>query len=235
MTIVVFHKGTFMADSLSRHGAELEADHRGRNSSKSHLKVYPVPHDTPKFDDGSGTLKSPDLMGSAGSTFGIKVTSLFLNDLLAPFGLTNFVPGDYDLQTCNLQVNGNRESWFLFRVDEQCFRVEYGGNKLHIGELKDTGMIGSACNLYDYVLKVLFGTVNPSLNKKFVALNFLLLSGIDETIGGDLWVVNKGSTDITAKPPMLSDKVKKKLVEDYRKNLYAKANLTLPVEEKKED
>lgn len=235
MTIVVFHKGTFMADSLSRHGAELEAEHRGREASKSHLKIYPVPEDAPKFDDGSGTLKTPDFMGSAGSTFGIRATTLFLNELLTPFGLTNFVPGTYDLQTCNLKVNANRVAWCLFRVGEQCFRLEYEGNKLIIGELKDVDIIGSAEGSYNFLLKALYDTFNPPLNKKFVALNFLLLSGIDKTIGGDLWVVNKDSTEITASAPKLSDKAKKKLIRDYRENLYKKANLTLPVEEKKED
>ncbi|QCW23160.1 hypothetical protein HWC35_gp174 [Vibrio phage USC-1] len=235
MTIVVFHKGTFMADSLSRHGIELEAEHRGRDSSKSHLKICPAPSDTPKFDDGSGTLKSPDFMGTAGSTFGVRILTLFLNELLTTFGLTNFVPGSYDLKTCNLKVNTNRECWALFRIGEQCFRVKYSGDKLNIGELKDTEIIGSGTGMYNYMLRVLYNTTEPSLNKKFVTLNFLLLSGIDPTIGGDLWVVDKGSSDITAEPPKLTDKAKQKLVKDYRKNLYAKANLTLPVEEKKED
>ncbi|AUR81102.1 hypothetical protein FDJ25_gp028 [Vibrio phage Aphrodite1] len=48
-------------------------------------------------------------------------------------------------------------------------------------------------------------------------------------------MVNKGDAEITDSSPKLSDKAKKKLIKEYRENLYKKVNLTLPVEEKKED
>ncbi|UPT53987.1 hypothetical protein [Vibrio phage phiKT1019] len=219
MTIVVFHKGSMLCDSLSRFSENNSAPHRGRNASAGVVKILPAPQGTPKFVTADGELKEPDYVGGAGSTQGLRAKRLFIAELLNAFGLENFVPGNYDLETGNIPINESRLTLQLFRVGEQCFVVEYDGKALFISELKDEEIIGSGEKDFLFLLKAIFGDKNHTLKEKYATLNFMLMAGKSPDIGGDIGVLLRETDNVEYEAPNLSEEQRELLLTSYKANL----------------
>lgn len=233
MTICVFHDGMMLADTLVRDtGENGERVHKAISFSK----IRPVPHECPVFNNGKDEPIKPDFMMMAGSVNTLRLAEIDILNVLSPFGLTEFVPGEYSIDggRCLDDSDKSNECAIFFRCGKKGFLLDIESGKLTITDLRNRAAIGSGREIFGALADALYGDDDTDINAPFDALRLLLLSKVEDSIGGNISILMPGDDRFSTQPVRLSEESKARLYNAYRKRLYGAIGKPVPAFEKVE-
>lgn len=229
MTLVVGFLGDMMADSKAVSCSE-ELERRPKVATKDHLKIMPAPNLTPPYVDDEGVEYVPDFMGVAGNTNAVEMLKLDPTDMLSLFGLEKFIPGEYKMSLINFNLNLDVNLKVMFRVGEKFFTVQFDGQSLEISKLTNYAAIGSGSGPFRVLTKMIFNDKGVTGQELATTFKLLMLSGVDETVGGNFQYLLSGKDMVFSELPKITQEDRENLVGRYKRTLYDLSGHELPEE-----
>lgn len=230
MTVIVGIKGRMIADGLCslvvKQGGHVP---EGIPNSENQMKIQPAPNHLPAFVDKDGNEYHPDWCGFAGSTLALEYfEDTGGADLLMMFGLKKFVVGTYRLGVSSPLNMHSRIMSGLFRVGKAFFYMGCDGTKLTITGPETDSVIGSGATKLPYVNELFFTQTDLSPRDALLAFKFMMLTKMEETVGGTMSFLEADSQVLETYPVTLDDEEKAYLLERAETALRLHTNVPKP-------